>query len=223
MEEQHDLRAFILEHSKSFKTSWVELGRALYAVWKDKLYLDWGYQSFEAYTAREVGVVKKTAMKLLKNYFFLEEEEPRMVQQDYTSSVQPATLPQVDAVNTLRLASRRKDLKPEDYKALRSEVFDNGSDVTSVRKALTQLIKQRQQQDPEEARQQERMKVVKRFLATLRSLNRDMVVLRLVPEDITREATDLIHRIEMEIRDSEEPQDDPAAAQEGDYGTDIDV
>jgi hypothetical protein len=32
------LREQIREHSKSFKTSWVNLGQALYSVWRDKLF-----------------------------------------------------------------------------------------------------------------------------------------------------------------------------------------
>ena len=33
------IRDKLMQHCKKFKTSWVELGQALYPVWKDKLFL----------------------------------------------------------------------------------------------------------------------------------------------------------------------------------------
>ena len=69
--DENSLRYHILESAKSFKTSWVELGRSLYSVWKDKLYKEWGYSTMDAYTGKEIGIRKQTAMKLLKSYYFL--------------------------------------------------------------------------------------------------------------------------------------------------------
>jgi hypothetical protein len=41
--DEHSLRYQILQHVKSFKTSWISLGQALYSAWKDKMYKEEGY------------------------------------------------------------------------------------------------------------------------------------------------------------------------------------
>ena len=98
------IRRRMLECAKNFKTSWIDLGQSLYSVWKDKLYKDWGYMTFEAYTAKEIGIKKQTAMKLLKSYYFLEKEEPVMLDKERAEGASPAALPNYESVNVLRLA-----------------------------------------------------------------------------------------------------------------------
>ena len=56
-------RQSVMWSAKEFKTSWIEVGRALYAVWKDKLYKGWGYNTIDAYAAKEIGIRKQTAMR----------------------------------------------------------------------------------------------------------------------------------------------------------------
>jgi len=65
------LRGQLVDLAKNFKTSWVQLGQALYPVWKDKLFFGWGHDKFEQYTQKELGLKKTTALKLLKTYFFV--------------------------------------------------------------------------------------------------------------------------------------------------------
>jgi hypothetical protein len=50
------------------------LGQNLYTAWRDKLYYTWGFEKFEDYTQEELGFKKQLAIKLLKTYFFLEQE-----------------------------------------------------------------------------------------------------------------------------------------------------
>ena len=76
--EEGSLRYHVLESAKNFKSSWIELGRSLYSVYKDKLYKAWGFNTFDAYTLKEIGIKKPTAMKLLRSYYFLEKEEPSL-------------------------------------------------------------------------------------------------------------------------------------------------
>ncbi|MFH1381247.1 MAG: hypothetical protein ABIH57_03655, partial [Candidatus Omnitrophota bacterium] len=61
------VRYLVLNSAKAFKKSWITLGQALYTVWKDKLYKNWGYNTFEAYTTKETGIRKQTALKLLRS------------------------------------------------------------------------------------------------------------------------------------------------------------
>jgi hypothetical protein len=193
------LRALVLNKAKDFKTSWIALGQALYTIWKDKIYREWGYQQFETYAAKEIGVRKDTAMKLLKSYCFLEKEEPQYLQKDYIQDQETSSVPNYEAVNVLRMVKDKKVLDPGDYENLRKDVFQRGKDAKEIKKGLTQLIKQRQELDPEEAREKQNEIIIKRFLATLKSIKHDVEILKLLPASIIEDTEKLIQKIEAEI------------------------
>lgn len=134
------LRHRALESAKRFKTSWVELGQSLVAVYKDKLFKDWGYLTFEAYCAKEIGIRQQTAVKLLKSYLFLEKEEPDYLQargQDRT----PAASPSFESVNALRLAHQSDRISEGDYEKVRTEVLEKGGEPDEVRKKIKYYLK----------------------------------------------------------------------------------
>lgn len=194
----NSMRYHVLNSAKEFKTSWVNLGRALYAVWNDKLYKEWGFQTFEAYTAKEIGIKKQTAMKLLRSYHFLENQEPGCLQKDEdTSGVK--TLPDYETINTLRLIKSKKDLSDNDYANFRKDVFENGRDAHQIKKDLTSLIKQREEIPPEEARKQNNLSIVKKMLSALKTIKRDIEVLKILPLQLVKEIDSLIDKIEAEI------------------------
>ena len=196
--EPGSLRYQILQNVKDFKTSWIELGQSLYTVWKDKLYKGWGYSTLEAYTSKEIGLKKQTALKLLRSYYFLEKEEPQYLSKEYAESADAGTMPTFEAVDVLRLAKNKK-LDTDDYADLRGKVFGGGKSAVEVKRDLTAIIKQREELEPEEARKRREAATVKRFLSTLKSLKRDIEILKLLPSGIVKEADQLIRKIESEI------------------------
>jgi hypothetical protein len=196
--EEDSLRCLVLQSAKDFKTSWIKLGQSLYTVWNDKLYKDWGYQAFETYTIKEVGIKKQTAMKLVHSYSFLEKEEPMYLQKDYNESVSPEKVPSYEAVNVLRLAKRNREIDETDYAKLKKDVFQEGRDAGIVKKDLTQLIKQRKEFDPEEETRKNTANI-RRCVTTLRSLKRDIEILKILPEKIAVDIDKLIAKIEEEI------------------------
>lgn len=196
--DPNSVRYRILQNVKNFKTSWIDLGQALYSVWKDKLYKDWGYTTLEAYTSKEIGLKKQTAMKLLKSYYFLEKEEPSYLKGEYTESADAGKVPTFEAVDALRLAKNKK-LDDDDYMSLKEKVLHRGKDAREVKKDLTALIKEREELEPEEARKKRETAIVRRFLSTLKSLKRDIELLKLLPAGIIKEANNLINKIELEI------------------------
>ena len=193
------LRYHVLDSAKNFKTSWIELGRALYSVWKDKLYKDWGFSTFDVYSAKEIGIRKQTAMKLLKSYYFLEKEEPSMLKENLLESSQPANLPSYESVDVLRQAKNKKSLDQEDYANLKKEIFENGKDAREVKKDLTAMIRQREELEPEEAQEKKRLSVVRRLVGSLRSIKQEAEVLKLLPSPILKEISSLIQKLESEI------------------------
>ncbi|MFA5119288.1 MAG: hypothetical protein WC695_10685 [Candidatus Omnitrophota bacterium] len=197
--EKDPLRHRILENVKSFKTSWVDLGQALYCVWKDKLYKQWGYSTFDIYTAKEIGVKKDTAMKLLRSYYFLEKEEPAYLKKDYAETTEAAAMPGYDTINVLRMAKEKKVLDDGDYADLKKNVFQKGKDAGEVKKDLTAMIRQRNELAPEEAREQRRTTTIKRFLTTLRSLKEELESAKMLSAPLLKEANELIKQLELEV------------------------
>jgi len=197
--DQSSLRYHVLDCAKSFKTSWVELGRSLYSVWKDKMYKLWGYTTFENYSGREIGIRKQTAVKLLKSYYFLEKEEPQYLREDYIGSADAALVPSYESVDLLRLAKNKKELDERDYAEFKKEVFEKGKDARQVKKDLTALIRQRQELDPQEAQEKRKYSTVKRLLGTLKSLKQEAEMLKLLPAPLLKDAAALIKKLEAEI------------------------
>lgn len=197
--DQNSLRYHVLESAKDFKTSWIGLGRALYSVWKDKMYKLWGYAAFEAYTGREIGIRKETAMKLLKSYYFLEKEEPQYLREDYAASTDALKVPTYESVDVLRLAKNKKELGNEDYANLKKELFEKGKDARQIKKDLTALIRERKELTSEEAWEQKKFSAVRRLLGTLKSLKREIEISKLLPSAIIKEAEGLIKKLEAQI------------------------
>ena len=193
------VRLHVLETAKGFKNSWIELGRALYAVHQDKLYKEWGFATFEAYTSKEIGIRNQTAVKLLRSYSFLEKEEPGYLKDENGDASDPAKIPSYESVNALRLAKNNKSLDNDDYENLKKGVFEEGKDALEVRKDLTSMIRERKELEPEEARAEKRVVVIRRFLSTLKSLKMELETTKMLPASLTKDVDALIKRVEEEM------------------------
>lgn len=196
--DENSMRHHVLQSAKNFKTSWIELGRALYTVSKEKLYKEWGYSSFDIYTAREIGIRKQTALKLLRSYYFLEKEEPVYLKKDYVESNTAVSIPGYESVDVLRQAKNKK-VGQEDYETLKKEIFVKGKDAREVKKDLTAIIRQREELSPQDAREKKKTVTVKRFLSILKSLQKEIEISKLLPAAIMKEAAALINKLEAEI------------------------
>ena len=194
--DEDSIRYQVLRHAKDFKASWIGLGQALYSVWKDKLYRDWGYAKFDAYTSKEIGIRKQTALKLLRSYYFLEKEEPHYLSPDYSENADAALVPTYESVDLLRRASKRKELDKTDYANLKKKIFEAGKDANEVKKDLTALIKERQELEPQEAWQKKRMAFIRRLVGTLKTLRAELKVTKVLPEQVLKETERLIGRLE---------------------------
>jgi len=194
--EKGSLRHDVLQRAKEFKVSWIELGRSLYAVWKEKLHKNWGYLTFDAYTAGEIGIRNQTALKLLRSYVFLEREKASYLKEDYPGSTAAAVVPGYESIDLLRRAKEGKKLEEGDYARIKKEVFENGKDPRELKKEITELIRQREELDPAEARDRKRRAFVNRIIGTLKSLRRDGEVLKLLPASLFPEIDKLIDELE---------------------------
>lgn len=194
------LREHALQTVKKFKTSWIEMARVLYTIYKDKTYKAWGFEKFDTYVTKEIGIRKLTALKLLRSYGFLEREEPVYLKPEYGESNEAAKIPSYEAIDVLRRAKNRKELDGRDYAGLKEKVFLKGKDAAEVRKDLTTLIKAREEFTPEEAWVRRKEANVKRFISTLKSLKRDMKETKMVSAGVLEEIEDLIDKLEIELK-----------------------
>lgn len=197
----NSLRYHILESAKNFKCSWIELGRSLYSVYKDKMYKEWGYLNFDIYVSREIGIRKQTAMKLLKSYYFLEKEEPQYLKTDYTDSSQPANIPSYESVDILRQVKNKKVFDDNDYSNFKKEIFEKGRDARELKKNIGVIIRQRQELEPQEAQDKRKRAAVNRLLGQLRLLKQEVQVLKLLPAPLIKDLETLIRNIDVEIKE----------------------
>lgn len=197
--DESSIRYRVLRSAKNFKTSWIELGQALYSVWKDKAYKEWGYLTFDAYTHKEVGIKKATAMKLLNSYYFLEKEEPVYLQKENSESKSPAAVPDYESVNLLRLAKNKNMFDKDDYQRFKKDVLDMGKEPGQFKRDLTTLIREREEISPEDARQRRKVSLVKRLVSTLKTLRTDIERQKMLPVNLVKEVSALINKLESEI------------------------
>ena len=193
------IRDDLIEHAKNFKKSWVKLGQALYPVWKEKWFYTWGFDKFEYYTQRELGIKKPTAIKLLKSYFFLEQDEPEYLAEDFEAERGAPQVPDCDSINVLRMARQKRELTKDDYRDLKKSIFEKGKDASSVRKELTAILKERKPVDPEEERQKRNEAAIRKFLTAANSFKKDMETLKLIGGDLLEETKQLLKKLEKEL------------------------
>jgi hypothetical protein len=199
--EPGSLRYQALEAAKNFKASWIGLGQTLFTVYKDKMFKEWGFQTFEAYCKAEVGIHQQTASKLLHSYYFLEKNEPEFLKSVQSEGdVEPKKIPVLDAVNVLRLAANNKELSEEDYQDFKKSVFEDGKEGKEVRKQVgLRLRSLREEVDPKKAREQRRESTLRRLLATVKTLQKELVGGNLVSDRTAKELEKVVAYLESEI------------------------
>ncbi len=193
--EPESLRYKVLDCARGFKSSWIALGQYLFSVYKDKLFKDWGYLTFEAYCSKEIGIKQTTAMKLLKSYSFLEREEPAFLKKESIKERQPNRIPSYESVNALRLARESERISEDDYETLREEVLDDAKEDAEVKKKIKYILKSHAPKPTAEEKESRKGEIVKKFLSQLRTARHEMGVLSF-PAKIIDQIDDLVEVLE---------------------------
>ena len=198
--EPGSLRYEILSCAKTFKSSWLELGQHLMSVYKDKIYKEWDYLTFEAYCSKEIGIRKETGLKLLRSYYFLEQEEPQYIQKEYLESAGSSQLPSYEAVNTLRQVKTNKELGIADYEKMKRHVFEEGKADKEVKDVYRQMIRSvREENSPEETHKQRRVAYLKRMVGTLNSIKKEIKINNFLSDKVITEIEKIIDKVEAEL------------------------
>ncbi|MBF0122150.1 MAG: hypothetical protein HQL21_01925 [Candidatus Omnitrophica bacterium] len=194
-----ELRERAQEGAKDFKTAWLSFAQSLFAIHRDKLYEYWGYEKFDHYAERELGFKKSMALKLVKTYCFVEQQEPQYLQDSFVDERDASALPEMDAIHVLRLAKGKKEITRQDYSELRRQVFDKGRSAGLVRQDLVVLMKERKKVDPDEERERRNTAAVRKLLNAIRSFKKDAESLKLIKADLVKKAEELFRELEAEI------------------------
>jgi hypothetical protein len=127
------LREAVVQAARRFKSTWVELGRLLVAVRRENLFEQWGYDSFEAYCAKELHIRRQTALKLTRSFSFLDKHEPRRMAADDAS----IRAPSFEVVEVLAQAEERGQLSSDEYRTIRESIWDPARAPSELKRELS--------------------------------------------------------------------------------------
>ncbi|MFA5754216.1 MAG: hypothetical protein WC905_02610 [Patescibacteria group bacterium] len=119
--DPESMRGRAVRAIRDFRSSWIDLGRTLCDVAYGGDYKDWGYEDFEVYCARELGLKKPTAKKLMVSYQYMKGREPELLQS--AESGETKSLPDYTTVEQLARAEKCADVDHEKIESVRVKVF----------------------------------------------------------------------------------------------------
>ncbi len=129
-------RAELLRRARQFKSSWIELAQALTEARKNGRWKDWGFETFDDYTRRELHLRQETVDKLTGSYSFLQRRAPAVLDRDGVA----APLPSYQAIDFLRRAEERADAPREVVEELRRKVLDEAQPIMQVAREYKDVV-----------------------------------------------------------------------------------
>jgi len=127
-------RRRLIEAAQAFKSNWVTFGEYLTRVASEKIYLEWGYQSFEEYCRDEIRIKKNTAIKLTNAYFFATQTEPSIA-----DSFVEKGIPELDVVQFLHKTRLDDNCTDEIFNDLRERALDKGQTGPTLARHYRQM------------------------------------------------------------------------------------
>ena len=198
---EEEIRDKTLQTAKSYKASWIELGRYLQTIYKDKMYKGWGFLAFETYCKKELGMKEAMASKIIKSFSFLETEEPKLTKPEFFQKEESRPVPDLDALNTLRLAKANKNIPQEDFADIRESVLEKGAGQQEIRAKVKQIIEDAQDTTSMEFRKSKRNAVLRRALSSLIAVQRECAQSKMVPDYLIKQISDLAVKLEDQLQD----------------------
>jgi len=132
--EEGTLRYTVLEKSRQFKSSWIELAASLAQVAKQKSFLEWGYETLETYCLKELHIRKNTVSKLIGNYYFLTKHEPEIL-----TNKNAANIPDLKAVEILAKLKETGNFNEDAYTEIREAALTKQYSPSTLNKKVKAL------------------------------------------------------------------------------------
>ncbi len=136
------LRAKVLTALRNFRASWIELGRHLNEVVYGGDYKEWGYDDFEVYCARELGLKKPTVQKLMVSYNYMRKYETKRLDEfEEQDTPEQPFIPDFQTVELLDKVRRREQIPSDEIEELHGRAFKGEEDEPELRKELRHCLR----------------------------------------------------------------------------------
>ena len=193
--DENSFRYDVLYSALKFKTNWIELGEKLYKVYHEKSYAEWGYDSFDKYCTKEVGIRKKTIEKLTNSYYFLQKHEPKVLE-DY-SKKNIAGIPDYNTINLLSQIKSDENVSEDVFDEFKHAAFDEGCTDRALKKRYNTLLDELKSndEDNEEDSEQLQLKDIMFLVNSFEKIDRKIEDMPDLPVDIKTDIKKLITRL----------------------------
>jgi hypothetical protein len=126
-------RGRVLHAAKQFKSNWVELGQKLARVMEEKLFLEWGFASFDQYVKGELQLKLETALKLVRSFSLVREARPALLT--------PERQHEIPAMDVVDFLSRKRDEAPaKEWQAFSEEALTEAWSPRTVSQKWRDLV-----------------------------------------------------------------------------------
>ena len=191
------LRHRVLVALRAFRASWIELGRLLTEVAYGGDYKEWGYDDFDVYCARELGLKKPTVKKLMVSYNYMKRYEPDKLStfEDGDGNEVTEGLPDYQTVELLHRARESADLDDQEKGRLHTLAFSDETDEGTVRKEIRTALRPgtgEEIADKNALRQRE----IADILRTARALRQKLAQSRHIPGGLKGRIEELLVELE---------------------------
>ncbi len=141
--EPGTLRHQVMAALRQFRASWIELGRLLNEVVYGGDYKEWGYDDFEVYCARELGLKKPTVQKLMISYNYMKKYESKRLHdfEDDREKAVATGIPDFQTVELLDRVRRREEMPDEKMEELHRKAFESEAEEPELRRELRQYLR----------------------------------------------------------------------------------
>ena len=177
------LRHQVMTALRQFRASWVELGRLLNEVVYGGDYKEWGYDDFEVYCARELGLKKPTVQKLMVSYNYMKKYESKRLH-DYEDDADKVAAPEIPDFQTVELLDRvrsRSEMPEERVNELHRRAFEGEGEEPEFRRELRQALRPQMSDSEMRDRGDKRKSELTAILRAARELRRRLVDSNVVP------------------------------------------
>ncbi|MCP4295766.1 MAG: hypothetical protein GY786_09185 [Proteobacteria bacterium] len=185
--EPNSIRMKLIHSARQFKSNWVDFGEFLTNVATEKLYIPWGYKSFEEYCRIEVKIKKATAIKLTNAFFFISHEG-----EEFFEGHDNEGMPDLDAVCVLQRAKQDNSITPENYKILKDAAIDRGQTGQTLNRKYRGMVNLDSDNDSEE-------EVINQSRSLLAKLQHKLAAL----EDLPEQFPDYLQEIQLYLQSLE--------------------
>lgn len=175
------VRYQVLVSLRKFRSSWVELGRLLTEIAYGGDYKEWGYEDFEIYCARELGLKKPTVKKLMVSFNYMKSYAPERLENSDESA--GYDVPDYQTVELLKKARDREDIEEDEKEELHRLAFDNASEEGVLRKEIRSRLRPACDEDIEEANSTRRSDI-EGILRLARNLRQKLAGARGIPDGL---------------------------------------